>query len=463
MESGAVNSKPIPVRKQLIYSLSEIGSNPIYTITLSFLTFFYTDVMGINAGIVGIVILISRIFDGFSDIWAGNIIDHTHTKSGSARPWLLWTAFPLALSYVALFTVPNWSEVGKVIYIFVSYNFAMTLVFTLFNSSINALPIYMTDDTKSRSSSYAIRLIVAGLIQAILSYVFMNVIDAMGADQSAWIKFAAILGTISFVACVIVFFGTKESIVAQESSSGDIKLLESIKSTVHNKYWFMVLGIILLLVLHQISTLTVGVYYAKYILHDETLAGSLVLYHHMGGAVGMLIMPFLLQKGVSKRNATLAGGFLLLAGSIVSMIRCEGAFLIISLALRGCGFGIASSTYLGMLADTVDYGEWKNGVRNPAVTTCAGTFGQKLGSGLGTALFGLALSAAGYDGLANTQPESAISCIRFLFTVLPAVIYVLLIVVTLLYRLDKEYPVIMKELEARHSAANTTESSYPQE
>ena len=116
MESITTTSKPIPVRNQLIYSLSELGSNPIYTITLSFLTFFYTDVMGINAGVVGIVILISRVFDGFSDIWAGNLIDHTHAKSGSARPWLLWTAVPLALSYVALFTVPNWSEAGKVIY-----------------------------------------------------------------------------------------------------------------------------------------------------------------------------------------------------------------------------------------------------------------------------------------------------------------------------------------------------------
>ncbi len=453
MECSQAAGKPIPVRKQLIYSLSELGSNPIYTITLSFLTFFYTDVMGINAGVVGIVILISRVFDGFSDIWAGNIIDHTHAKSGSARPWLLWTAVPLALSYVALFTVPNWSEAGKVIYIFVSYNFAMTLVFTFFNSSINALPIYMTDDTKSRSSSYAIRLIVAGLVQAVLSYVFMNVIDAMGGDQSAWIKFAAILGTISFVACLIAYAGTREHVTPQQKSGGDVKLLEALKSTVHNKYWFMVLGIILILVLHQISTLTVGVYYAKYILHDETLAGNLVLYHHMGGAVGMLIMPFLLQKGFSKRNATLAGGFLMLAGSLLAIVNCEGAFLIISLALRGCGFGIVSSTYLGMLADTVDYGEWKNGVRNPAVTTCAGTFGQKLGSGLGTALFGLALSAVGYDGLAASQPASAISCIRLMFTVLPALLYAALIVIAFAYRLDKEYPAIMKELEARHSAS----------
>ena len=294
---------------------------------------------------------------------------------------------------------------------------------------------------------------MAGLVQAVLSFVFMNVIDAMGGEQSAWIKFAAILGTISFAACLIAYAGTKEQVTPQQTSGGDVKLLEALKSTVHNKYWFMVLCIILILVLHQISTLTVGVYYAKYILHDETLAGNLVLYHHMGGAVGMLIMPFLLQKGFSKRNATLTGGFLMLGGSLLAIVNCEGAFLIVSLALRGGGFGIVSSAYLGMLADTVDYGEWKNGVRNPAVTTCAGTFGQKLGSGLGTALFGLALSAVGYDGLAASQPASTIACIRLMFTVLPALLYAALIVIALFYKLDNEYPDIMRELEERHGAA----------
>lgn len=443
--------RPISVRKQLVYALSEFASNPIYTITLSFLTFFYTDVLGISAGVVGIVILSSRIFDGISDIWAGNVIDHTHVKSGSARPWLLWTALPMAFSYLLLFTVPQCNEIGRIVYIFVSYNFSMTLVYTFFNSSLNALPIYMTNDTKSRSSAYAIRLIVAGLIQAILSYLYMNVVDSMGGDQSAWIKFAAILGTISFIFCLITYAGTTEQVSPIRKQNTEVRFCDVLKSILHNKYWLIVLGIILILVLHQISTLTVGVYYAKYILHNEKLTGNLVLYHHMGGGIGMLVMPFLLQKGISKRNATLVGGFIMLAGSLISLICCDGMPLIVSLALRGCGFGVVNSTYYGMLADTVDYNEWKTGIRNPAVTTCAGTFAQKLGSGLGTAAFGLALSAVGYNGVAASQPAEAISCIRFMFLALPIVLYILLIIFTFMYTLDKDYPAIIKDLERRRS------------
>ena len=77
--------QPIPMRQQIAYAVSEIAVNPIYTITLTFLTFFYTDVLGLNAALVGAIILVSKVFDGISDLWAGNLIDHTHTKAGSAR------------------------------------------------------------------------------------------------------------------------------------------------------------------------------------------------------------------------------------------------------------------------------------------------------------------------------------------------------------------------------------------
>ncbi len=445
--------KPIRTGSQLLYSLCEFGANPIYTISLSFLTFFYTDVLGLNAALVGVVILISKIFDGISDIWAGNVIDHTHTRNGSARPWLLRSAIPLAISYIVLFTVPNCGAVGKLIYVFVSYNFAITFAFTINNAAVSALPLYMTNDTKSRSSAYAVRLIVAGLVQLVLSMIFLNVIDAFGGDQAAWIKFAAILATISLLSCGAAYLGTKESNVSVEKARDNVPLRTAIVTVLRNKYWLMALAVTFLIVLHQVATLTVGVYYAKYILFDEKLAGNLILYHHAGGAVSMLLMPFLLQKGVSKRWATLVGGAVMLAGSLVAFVQGSGVPLIISLALRGFGFGIVSSTYYGMLADTVDYGEWKFGVRTQAVTTSAGTAGQKLGSGIGTAVFGVVLGAVGYDGLAATQNAASLSAINVIFNIFPIALYVLIIVIMLFYKLDDEYPAIQRELDARRAAS----------
>lgn len=454
-QSAGENKGGISLKQQFMYAFQEIGSNPIYTITLSFLTFFYTDVLGINAGIVGVIILISKFMDGISDIWAGNLIDHTHTKQGSARPWIMRSALLLALAYVFLFTVPNVALVGKIIYIFISYNFAMTIAFTLLNAAVNALPIYMTDDSKSRSSAYSIRMIFAGLVQAIFSLVFLNIVKAMGDDQVAWIKVSVILGIISFFACLVTYFGThekNEDVKNREdgNEAEDVPLRTALSSLMHNKYWFMVLGIVVIIVFHQVATLTVGVYYAKYILFDTTLAGSLILYHHAGGAVGMLAMPALLQKGISKKKAAVFGGILMVIGSVIAIINCKGAFLIISLAMRGCGFGIVNGVYYGVLADTVDYGEWKTGVRTLAVNTSVGTVGQKLGSGIGTAIIGFALSACGYNGLAKTQSAAAIGCIKSIFIVMPLILYILLLVLLHFYKLDDELPKIREELEREH-------------
>ena len=451
-EKEITSGRPISLKQQFMYAFQEIGSNPIYTITLSFLTFFYTDVLGLDAWAVGLVILVSKFLDGISDIWAGNLIDHTHTSRGSARPWIARSAILMAAAYVLLFTVPRSGTAGRLIYIFISYNFAMTIAFTILNAAVNALPIYMTDDTKSRSSAYAIRMIFAGLVQALFSLVFLKIVQAWGNDQAAWVKVAAVFGTISFFACLVTYFGTSEKAAGEDGQRDDIPLKTAIAALMHNKYWFMVLGIVVIIVFHQVATLTVGVYYAKYILFDATLAGNLILYHHAGGAVGMLAMPALLQKGISKKKAAVFGGFLMLIGALTAVVNSTGIFLIISLAMRGCGFGIVNGVYYGMLADTVDYGEWKTGVKTLAVTTSVGTVGQKLGAGIGTAVIGLALSVNGYNGLAKVQTAAAVNCIRIIFIVVPLVIYLLLLILLYFYRLDDELPKIREELAHRHSA-----------
>lgn len=452
-KTKVLNPERIPMRQQLAYALSELASCPLYTIVFTFLTFFYTDVLGMNAGTVGIVILASKVFDGISDLWAGNLIDHTHTRNGSARPWILRAAIPLALSYVLLFTVPNLGNIGKILYIFVTYNFAMTVAFTINNCAINALPVYMSNDTTSRSSAYAVRTIFAGVVQMAVSMVFLNLVESFGGGQAGWIKVSGVLAAISLLFSLVVYFGTRERAVkTDEEKVENVPFKTAIGSVLQNKYWFMVLAMILIIALHQVATLTVGVYYAKYILLDEKLAGNLVLYHHLGGAVGMLAMPFILRTGISKRSAVFAAGLCMVVGSLISVFRGDGVFLIASLALRGMGFGITNSLYYGMLADSVDYGEWKTGIRATAVTTSAASVGNKLGSGLGSALIGLALSAAGYDGLQAVQTASAVSCIRIVFVVLPLVLYVLLLVLMYFYKLDAQLPQIREELDRKNNA-----------
>lgn len=442
-------NRVVHLREKICYGITEIACNPMYTIFCSFLVYFYTDVVGVNPASVGTIILISRIFDGFSDVLAGNLIEHTHAKSGSARPWILRIAIPLGVSYVAMFTVPNCGEWGKLVYIFVSYNVIQSVVYTIANAAMSALPTYMTGDRNSRSSCYAVRLFIAAATQTVLSLKFMSIIEALGGGQKAWVKLAAVLGTIAAIVFAIVYYTTQETVTSSGANGEDVPLLVGLKALLHNKYWFSVLAMQFCCVLHQVTTLTVGVYYAKYILNDAKLVGNIIMYHHFPALVVMLLVPVAIDKGVSKRTMAILSGVSMLLGSGISLVYASGLPFVVSMGLRGIGFGAFSSVIYGMLADTVEYGEWKTGIRTQAINVTANGVGQKIGSGLGTAAFGAILTMCGYDGLAEVQSASAVNGIRIIFIVAPIAIYLALIILAWCFHLDKQFPQIQKELAER--------------
>ena len=445
--------RKIPLKEQLVYTLTEVGLNPIYTIFAMYLVYFYTDIMHVSPAAVGVILLISKIFDGVTDLIAGTLIDHTHTKWGSARPWVLRMAIPLAIGYILLVTVPNVSDIGKLVYIFVSYNLSVSVIYTMSEGATNALPAYMTRDNKTRSSAYALRFFVAVVVQTVFALFFLQIIDKLGGGQKGWIMATTIFAVIAALAYLGIFLGTKEAVVSDDSGKEDVPLFEALKALLKNKYWFIAVGVNFTTVLHQIVILTVGVYYAKYILGDPKLAGVLTMYHNVPSMVIMFLLPFALQKGLSKRNVVMWSGLCMLLGSLISIFKADGAAFVIAMGLRGIGFGGAIGVYQGMIADSIEYGEWKTGLRTSAVITSGGGLGQKIGSAIGSAIIGFALSSSGYDGALEVQGDAAISMIRFLFIVVPIIVYIATIVLGYFYKLEKDYPAIVKELDERHEKA----------
>lgn len=112
-------TKEIKLFERLAYGFGDFGCNIIYTAMTTYLLFYYTDYAGVNAAAVGIIMLVSRVLDGFTDIGMGMIVDRTKTKYGKARPWILRMAIPFAISGILLFSVPTgWSSASKLIYFF---------------------------------------------------------------------------------------------------------------------------------------------------------------------------------------------------------------------------------------------------------------------------------------------------------------------------------------------------------
>ncbi|MBE5997028.1 MAG: MFS transporter [Lachnospiraceae bacterium] len=456
--TDAYAAQPVPMWRQIGFSFTEVCGNPLYTMMLAYMTFYYSDILGLNVGVIGVLTLVSRILDGISDIIAGNIVDHTHTKRGSAKPWVLRSGIMMVITYIVLFTVPNVGNVGKYVYIFITYNFGMSVAYTMFGAATNALPTYSTTDIKSRSSMSAVRLIMAFFVQLVFSFVWLRLVAVFGEGAQAWLKASLVLAVVSFFSSLIVYFTAEEHVIPSQLTGvkEDIPLGKAMSTVLRNKYWWIILGMWVMNCFHQTTTMTVGTYYAQYILHDAKIVGNFMVYHNIPAVVSMLVIPYLLQKGVKKQSVMIFSSITYIIGALIPVLAggsMTTTILIISLGMRGMSQGLNNSVVMGMLSDTVEYGEWKTGVRTQAVTVSASMVGLKIGAGVGTALVGLILSAAGYDGTLATQTPKALSCINALFIYAPLLVYGIQLVLSLIYKLDNQMPQILKDLDERRAAA----------
>lgn len=151
----------VPLSEKLAYCFGDPALTLMYTMTTTLLIYFYTNVVGMSAGAVGMIMLLSRVFDGFSDVLMGTIIDRTHSKYGKARIWILRLVVPYALAAVLLFTMPPMGNMGKIIYAFVTYNIMNTVVYTAISQPFHALGSLMSRDRRERDVICNIRMVLS--------------------------------------------------------------------------------------------------------------------------------------------------------------------------------------------------------------------------------------------------------------------------------------------------------------
>jgi GPH family glycoside/pentoside/hexuronide:cation symporter len=154
------NSSKLKLTEKIGYALGDGAANIGWRGVSTFLLFFYTDVFGITAAAAGILLLVARFSDGVSDVAMGIIGDRTNSKYGKFRPWVLWTAIPLGVILSLLFTSPELSPTGKIVYAYVTY-ILFTLIYTANNIPYGALMAVMTSDNKERTSLGSFRMVGA--------------------------------------------------------------------------------------------------------------------------------------------------------------------------------------------------------------------------------------------------------------------------------------------------------------
>ena len=435
------------------YGCGDFGCNIIYTAMSAFLMLYYTDYAGVSALAVGTIMMVSRIFDGVSDIIMGVIVDRTKSRFGKARPWLLRMCIPFAVSGVLLFSVPTtWAATPKLIYVFITYNLVSTVIYTAINVPYSALNALMTQDPYERSVLSIFRNILATAGTLTINIFTLPLVEYFGDNASAWTKTFCVLGLVAVIAFLINFFGTKERVKPAGAESGkieDVPFGTGIKALFKNKYWIMMTGMLALFFLMFSVNGGATVYYAKDILGDRNLVGTINGIFNIVQITGMFFIAMLVKK-YGKRNVFAFGLVLDIIGMmILNFSNGAMSLIVVSSIIRGVGNACGGATMWAMVSDTIDYGEWKTGVRTEGLVNSACSFGYKIGNGIGSALLGLILEIGGYVGEAATQTASALTSIRVCFVWIPIGVYIAGLIIMKFYHLDKEFAGIIEDLKKR--------------
>lgn len=442
----------VSFKEKVSYGLGDTACNIVVGLTTSLLSLFYTDYIGVSIGAVGLIILISRFFDGVSDVIMGLVVDRTHSKWGKARPWVLWSSIPYAIGCVLLFTVPPASSMVQAIYIFITYNFVQTVCYTALNLPYSSLAALMTRNQYERGSINAIRMALSPFGRILATAATLPLVKLLGGDQKAWIMAAALYGAIALILLLVCFFNTRERLqIASEKVESKVPIGTSLKALFKNKYW--ALGLLLWAMLSVYMTLsgTSLSYYSKWILGNELFTSPLYLAEQIPSIAFIFFIPLLMKK-ISKRNLALGGAILCIVGQF-GLILDDGnfTFAMVSAVCRGLGQAPLMGVVFSFIADSVEYGQYKTHLRLEGLIYSAASVGSKLGGGLMSAIFGWILSFAGYDGTLTTQSAVALDTISALFVWGPIVVWGVTAIILLFHRLEKQYPAIMKELADRES------------
>lgn len=443
-----------PVR--LSYAGGDVACNVVFGMVGTLLTLFYTDYAGINAAIVGLIMLISRFFDGFSDMIMGIIVEKTHSKWGKSRPWILWMSVPYALSAILLFTVPHTMGMVQAIYVFVTYNFCTTICYTAINLPYGSLSAMMTRISSERDMLSVVRMGLSPLGRIIAVTCTTPLVKMFGNDQAAWIKTMTVWAVIALILLLICFVNCKETVViAGKEKAEQVPVVKGLKLLATNQYFWAVL---LLWMFQSVSFSMSGTilpYYCKYIFRNDTwLYSALYLTEILILVICIFLCAPLIRK-FGKRNVALAGSVIALAGQCLFWLNPYSiAWMVMSCVTRAIGLAPLNAVVFGMIGDVVEFGQWKTHVRQESLIFAGGSIGTKVGAGVASAVMTGLLSLGGYISTASagvTQPDSALYMIVNIYKIGPLIVAGGVLLVLLFYHLDKRYPDIMKELIERES------------
>ncbi len=449
----------VSLREKFGYGVGAVGLDLSYGMFYSYLSIYLTDALGISPAFLLILAPLARIWDGINDPMMGMIVDKTHTKMGKYRPWILTGAMLNAVVLCLLFNNPGFGASSIGLYIYV----ALLYVFWGMTNTLADIPYWsmipsFASEEKDRNLVSTIARAFSGIGQGIISIltpVLVGVLgnakgtdldkmnaQALGSGFGKWAIIAAV-ALVFFAGISVVSTKERRIIVNNEPFSfkaaintikkNDQLLIFMLFAMISNAGFYMTSGI--------------SGYYFKSVLGNMELQSKFNLMGTIGSVLSLLVIPICSKFFTNRTTYKLslgvaAAGYIGMAivgygfGGSANSVYALGAFF----ALTSLGTGSMFVNQTVMLADIVDYGEFKLGKRNQSLTFSMKGFLQKMAYTVQSIIMYSAFSLTGYSGNAVVQTASAKSAISFLMFIVPPVMMILsLIIFSKKYKIHGEF------------------------
>lgn len=458
MKEKAGGKKRFPFGRFMAWKTSDVSMAGLTIIVSTYLAIYCTNYLGVSGTLVGTILLVSNIIDAVTDLIAGFIIDNTHSKLGKGRPYEIGIVGMWICTLLMFCTPVGASQTVKVVWIFSMYTFIFGIFNTLRGAGSTAYMIRAFDNDRELVGKVgSFGGIVTTLGSMVVSLSFPIAMGRIATSAAGWSKLVAMYALPLGVLALGRFVFVKENPSIDAGQQATKVTLKDVGDVfTKNKYvWFYGGMILLFNVLQNISVQT---YYFTYIVGNTDMLGILSIMGIMLLPV-MLFMPLLLKK-FSVSQIIFGGAVIGILGYFVNFIAGANMGMLSGAAILTAGATLPLSYLCAvLLMDLFNYNEYKGLARLEGTTQqLANGITAQLGQGVGGFLLGVLLDLGGFisaeDPTSVVQPESAISMIRAMYSIVPIIILVLLIIcVFFLNKLDKEMPEIEKVIAKKHQAA----------
>lgn len=407
MDSRVEKSHVKAKEKWLGYLIGPAGALLLNAVLGSYLNVYYTDVLKLTevwgGAFLALFPIISKVIDAVTNIVMGQIIDHTRTRQGKARPWLLISAPLVTVTGILLFTVPSADQTIQAIWVMLSYNLFYSIAFTMYNMSHNLMVPLSTRDLTDRGSLSVFNNVATVMISGIIvALIFpMLVLPALGVDKSKWITVMCIIAILALPLIILEYYHTKERITEEsiEMSGTGLSFARQLQAVFHDRYWVVIVAYYFFYTFgSNIKNISL-VYYCNYVLGSYNDGITQTLVSVIGGipmGVGIFaVWP--LAKKFGKRNVTAVGFILYVIGGIICLLSPKNmTVVLIGQFIKNVGGLPCAYVFAALMADVLDHMEWKCGVRIDGFSASIQTVIITVCAGLSSGLFNLLLSKNGY-------------------------------------------------------------------